>query len=64
MKIYKYVTILLILTLGVYCGRDIFDSLAPDTFLYPLICLGLAMVGWGSDYDEKKAKKKGKKHNA
>ena len=58
MKIYKYVTIFLIVALGIYCGRDIFTSLAPDTFLYPAVCFGLAMIVWGSDYDEKKTKKK------
>mgnify|MGYP003397507957 CR=1 FL=1 len=39
MKIYKYITILL--------GQ----SLAPDTFLYPVACFGLALIVWGSDYE-------------
>ena len=64
MKIYKYITIFLIAALGIYCGRDIFTSLAPDTFLYPAACFGLALIVWGSDFDNKKSKKKVKKHNA
>ena len=64
MKIYKYITIFLIVALGIYCGHDIFTSLAPDTFLYPIACFGLAFIVWASDFDEKKSKKKVKKHNA
>ena len=53
MKVYKYITILLVVLLGVFCGRGWGESLAPDTYLYPMICLGLALIVWGSDYDEK-----------
>ena len=53
MKIYKYITILLIVLLGIFCGRGWGESLAPDTSLYPMMCFGLAMIVWGSDYDEK-----------
>lgn len=51
MKIYKYITILMILLLGIFCGRNLRQSLAPDTFLYPAACLGLALIVWGSDYE-------------
>ena len=51
MMIYKYITILLIVLLGIICGRNLGQSLAPDTFLYPSACLGLALIVWGSDYE-------------
>ena len=51
MKIYKYITILMILLLGIFCGRNLGHSLAPDTFLYPAACLGLALIVGGSDYE-------------
>ena len=51
MKIYKYITILMILLLGIFCGRNLGQSLAPDTFLYPTACFGLALIVWGSDYE-------------
>ena len=51
MKVYKYITILAIVLLGIFCGRGWGESLAPDTYLYPMICLGLAMIVWGSDYE-------------
>ena len=51
MKIYKYITILLIVLLGMFCGRNLGRALAPDTFLYPAACLGLALIVWGSDYE-------------
>ena len=53
MKAYKYITILLVLFLGIFCGRGWGESLAPDTYLYPMICFGLVLIVWGSDYDEK-----------
>ena len=53
MKAYKYITILLIVLLGIFCGRNWGESLAPDTYLYPMICFGLALIVWGSDYAEK-----------
>ena len=34
MKVYKYITILMIVLLGIFCGRNLGQSLAPDTFLY------------------------------
>ena len=46
MKIYKYITILMILLLGIFCGRNLGQSLAPDTFLYPAACFGLALIVW------------------
>ena len=52
MKIYKYITILMIVLLGIFCGRNLGQSLAPDTFLYPTACFGLALIVWGSDYNE------------
>ena len=51
MKIYKYITILMIVLLGIFCGRNLGQSLALDTFLYPAACLGLALIVWGSDYE-------------
>ena len=51
MKIYKYITILMIVLLGIFCGRNLGQSLAPDTFLYPAACFGLALIVWGSDYE-------------
>lgn len=51
MKIYKYITILMIVLLGILCGRNLGQSLAPDTFLYPAACFGLALIVWGSDYE-------------
>ena len=51
MKIYKYITILMIVLLGIICGRNLGQSLAPDTFLYPVACFGLALIVWGSDYE-------------
>ena len=51
MKIYKYITILMIVLLGIFCGRNLGQSLAPDTFLYPSACFGLALIVWGSDYE-------------
>ena len=53
MKAYKYITILLIVLLGIFCGRGWGESLTPDTYLYPMICFGLALIVWGSDYAEK-----------
>lgn len=53
MKAYKYITILLIVLLGIFCGRGWGESLAPDTYLYPMICFGLVLIVWGSDYAEK-----------
>ena len=50
MKVYKYITILLIVLLGIFCGRNFATSLAPDTFLHPAACFGLALIVWGSDY--------------
>ena len=52
MKVYKYITGLMIVLLGIFCGRNLGQSLAPDTFLYPVACFGLALIVWGSDYDE------------
>lgn len=60
MKVYKYITILMIVLLGMICGRGWGESLAPDTYLYPMMCLGLAMIVWGSDYDEKSRDEKRK----
>ena len=51
MKIYKYITILLIVLMGIFCGRNLEKSLAPDTFLYPAACFGLALIVWGLDYE-------------
>ena len=51
MKVYKYITILIIVLLGIFCGRNWGQSLAPDTFLYPAACFGLALIAWGSDYE-------------
>ena len=51
MKIYKYLTILMIVLMGIFCGRNLGQSLAPDTFLYPAACFGLALIVWGSDYE-------------
>ena len=51
MKIYKYITILMIVLLGIFCGRNLGQSLAPDAFLYPAACFGLALIVWGSDYE-------------
>ena len=53
MKVYKYITILMIVLMGMICGRGWGESLAHDTYLYPMMCFGLAMIVWGSDYDEK-----------
>lgn len=53
MKAYKYITILLVVLLGIFCGRGWGESLSPDTYLYPMICFGLALIVWGSDYAEK-----------
>ena len=43
----------MIVLMGMICGRGWGESLAPDTYLYPMMCFGLAMIVWGSDYDEK-----------
>ena len=51
MKIYKYITIIAIVLMGMFCGRNLGQSLAPDTFLYPAACFGLALIVWGSDYE-------------
>ena len=51
MKVYKYITILMIILLSIFCGRNSGQSLAPDTFLYPVACFGLALIVWGSDYE-------------
>ena len=51
MKVYKYITILMIVLLGVFCGRNFGQSLALDTFLYSAACFGLALIVWGSDYE-------------
>ena len=51
MKVYKCITILMIVLLGIFCGRNLTNSLAPDTFLYPAACFGLALIVWGSDYE-------------
>ena len=51
MKIYKYITILLIVLMSIFCGRNLGQSLAPDTFFYPAACFGLALIVWGSDYE-------------
>ena len=51
MKIYKYTTILMIVLLGIFCGRNLGQALALDTFLYPVACFGLALIVWGSDYE-------------
>ena len=51
MKVYKYITIFLIVLLGIFCGRNLEQSLALDTFLYPVACFGLALIVWGSDYE-------------
>lgn len=51
MKVYKYITILMIVLLGIFCGRNFATSLAPDTFLYPAACFGLTLIVWGSDYE-------------
>ena len=51
MKIYKYITIIAIVLLGIFCGRNLGQSLASDTFLYPAACFGLALIVWGSDYE-------------
>ena len=51
MKVYKYITIFLIVMLGIFCGRNFRQSLAPDTFLYPAACFGLALIVWRSDYE-------------
>ena len=51
MKVYKYITILMIVLLGIFCGRNFATSLAPDTFLHPAACFGLALIVWGSDYE-------------
>ncbi len=51
MNFYKCITILMILLLGKFCGRNLGQSLAPDTFLYPAACFGLALIVWGSDYE-------------
>jgi len=51
MKIYKYITILMIVLLGIFCGRNLGQSMAPDAFLYPTACFGLALIVWGSDYE-------------
>jgi len=53
MKAYKYITILLIVLLCVFCGRGWGESLAPDIYLYSMICFGLALIVWGSEYAEK-----------
>lgn len=34
-----------------FCGRNLGQALAPDTFLYPTACFGLALTVWGSDYE-------------
>ena len=51
-EICKYITILMIVLLGIFCGRNSGQSLAPDTFLYPAAGFGLALIVWGSDYNE------------
>ena len=51
MKIYKYITIIAIVLMGIFCGRNLGQSLDPDTFLYPTACFGLALTVWGSDYE-------------
>jgi len=51
MKIYRYITILAIVLLGIFSGRNLGQSLAPDTFLYPVACFGLALIVWGLDYE-------------
>ena len=51
MKVYKYITILMIVLLGIFCGQNLANSLALDTHLYPAACVGLALIVWGSDYE-------------
>ena len=62
MKVYKYITIFAIILLGIFCGHGWGQSLAPDTYLYPIACFGLALMVWCADYDEKSQDENCKTH--
>lgn len=62
MKIYKYITVTLILILSCFCGYECLHSTSIDSYLFFVISLCCALIVALDDI--KNTKKKSKKNNA
>ncbi len=59
MKIYKYITVALILALAAFCGYECFNSLSIDSVVYFVLTLCCALLVLLND-EKSKGKKRAK----